>query len=365
MATSRQGNKTGARSQGGGQRPPSRAGGTPKTASQRQENGVTTKEASGVRSIGGTLAKAASASTAARATGRPVVTSIRERTGTARPVNRPRYAVKQNWAQKNKAILLTVGSVVVAIAIFFYWAGHQNSGPNRGNVSPQVLQDVSGVPATVFDKVGTNNLRNPMTALPVGPVLKQNNKPEILYVGAEYCPFCAAERWSVIVALSRFGTWQGLNTTTSSSTDVYPDTSTFSFVGSTYTSDYISFVSKELQDRNMQNLQTLSKDEQAIFDKYDAPPYVSQNSAGGIPFISYGNQYMALSAGFSPQLLSGLTWEQIASKLKNPDDSVTKGIVGNANYITATICKLTDNKPGDVCNSKTIQDIQGQLPKQK
>ncbi|HEX6122880.1 MAG TPA: DUF929 family protein [Ktedonobacterales bacterium] len=325
---------------------------------------MTDNAASGVRPTGSAAAKATAASPAARAAGRPVVSSIRERTGTARPANRPRYAVKQNWFQKNKAIVLTLGTVVAAVAIFFYIAGHQNSGPNRGNVDPQVLQQVTGVPANVFEKVGTNNLRNPMTALPAGPVLKQNGKPEILYVGAEYCPFCAAERWSVIVALSRFGTWQGLNTTTSATNDVYPDTSTFSFVGSTYTSDYVTFVSKELQDRNRQTLQSLSKDEEAIFGKYDAPPFVPQNAAGGIPFISYGNQYMGLSSGFSPQLLAGMTWEQIASKLKNPDDAATQGIVGNANYITATICKLTDNKPGDVCNSKTIQDIQGQLPKQ-
>ncbi len=33
----------------------------------------------------------------------------------------------------------------------------------------------------------------------------RRGKPEVLFVGAEFCPFCAAERWPLIVALSRFG----------------------------------------------------------------------------------------------------------------------------------------------------------------
>ena len=45
------------------------------------------------------------------------------------------------------------------------------------------------------------------------PALTADGKPEVLYVGAEYCPFCAAERWPVVVALSRFGTWSGLSAT--------------------------------------------------------------------------------------------------------------------------------------------------------
>ena len=63
----------------------------------------------------------------------------------------------------------------------------------------------------------------------------------VTYIGAEYCPFCAAERWALTVALSRFGTFSGLAGTHSSSTDVYPDTQTLSFYGSHYTSPYLDF----------------------------------------------------------------------------------------------------------------------------
>ena len=41
-------------------------------------------------------------------------------------------------------------------------------------------------------------------------------------MGAEFCPYCATERWSVVMALSKFGTFSHLVGTTSSSTDVDP-----------------------------------------------------------------------------------------------------------------------------------------------
>ncbi len=57
-------------------------------------------------------------------------------------------------------------------------------------------------------------------------LLVKDGKPEVLYIGA-YCPFCAAERWAAIVALSRFGTFSVLRTVHSSSTDVDASTPAF------------------------------------------------------------------------------------------------------------------------------------------
>ena len=43
--------------------------------------------------------------------------------------------------------------------------------------------------------------------LPVTNVsrLTVNGTPEVLYMGADYCPFCAATRWGLVLALMRFG----------------------------------------------------------------------------------------------------------------------------------------------------------------
>ena len=55
-------------------------------------------------------------------------------------------------------------------------------------------------------------------------------------MGAEYCPYCAAERWAMAVALSRFGTFSDLRLIHSSSADIYPNTPTLSFYRSSYAS---------------------------------------------------------------------------------------------------------------------------------
>jgi hypothetical protein len=312
----------------------------------------------------------------ASSTGRPVVSSIRERTGTQRPQNRLRYVVKKPWWQQNLPVLIAVTSVVVLIAIFVVIA-HNATGATTGNVDASVFKTITTVPQSDFDKVGTGGQTNPMKALPSSGRLpvSSTGKPTMVYIGAEYCPFCAAERWSVVIALSRFGTWQGLNTTASSASDVYPSTNTFTFLNATYTSKYFNFDSKEIQDGNGNALQSLNSTEQALFDKYNAPPFVSSQNKGGIPFIVYGDssgaQYATYSAGFSPALLhqgqdpngTPLSYQEIASKLSNPNDPVTQGTMGNANYITAAICKITNNADSGVCNSQTIQQIVGQLPK--
>ena len=40
--------------------------------------------------------------------------------------------------------------------------------------------------------------------------LTNSGKIVIVYVGAEYCPYCAAERWAIVTALETFGTFSGL-----------------------------------------------------------------------------------------------------------------------------------------------------------
>ena len=85
--------------------------------------------------------------------------------------------------------------------------------------------------------------------IPGGTSWYVGSKPIVVYIGAEYCPYCAFARWPLIVALMRFGNFTGLQYTQSSSTDVYANTDTFSFVGSTYTSNYVVFEPIEHETR--------------------------------------------------------------------------------------------------------------------
>jgi thiol-disulfide isomerase/thioredoxin len=192
-----------------------------------------------------------------------------------------------------------------------------------------------------------------------GPILRDaSGKPVVTYIGAEYCPYCAAERWALAVALSRFGTFSNLSGTHSSSTDVYPDTQTLSFYGSGYSSPYVSFDGVEETTNEQVNgtyptLQTPSAQQSTLLSKYD--------SAGNIPFLDIGNRYVISGASYSPQVLQGLSRAQIASQLNDPSSVVAQAIDGTANNITAAISAVTGNAPSSVANSPTIATIERNL----
>jgi Domain of unknown function (DUF929) len=180
------------------------------------------------------------------------------------------------------------------------------------------------------------------------PLVGADGKPEVLYVGAEYCPYCAAERWALAVALARFGTFSGLETTHSSTTDVYPDTRTLSFYGSTYTSATLDFVPVELTtnqlvDNQYPTLQRLTGAQQSVLDAYDRAPYTSQ--PGAIPFIDVANRYVMIGAGYSPAVLQGASAAQIADAMTHPSSTIARAVDGSANLLVNAITRATGLAP--------------------
>ena len=273
---------------------------------------------------------------------------------------------------------LAVGLVIVVVAALVIIKVTSSSPTSNSSSGFQAtdattLSELTTVPSSVFDTIGVNSSVAPVTApiaLKGQPALTGTSTsgatlPEVFYLGAEYCPYCAAERWSTIIALSRFGTWKNLGNTTSSSVDVYPSTPTFTFLKSSYSSKYLVFKSVE-EYNNTYNasanppygkLQTPTKDEQAVFTKYDTSKYVTTMTAaqdGSIPFISIGNQFVISGASFTPATLSGQTRTQIAAGLNDTTSPVTAAIIASANYQTATFCSLTKNLPASVCTSPGV-----------
>src|ERR671920_169425 len=100
------------------------------------------------------------------------------------------------------AAVVVVVAVLVGVALF---------GPKQQAVTGTPLDEaaytkLSSVPVATFDQVGAGSgVSNPPKALSGAPALTFDGKPGVLYVGAEYCPFCAAERWPFVVAMTRFG----------------------------------------------------------------------------------------------------------------------------------------------------------------
>jgi hypothetical protein len=266
-----------------------------------------------------------------------------------------------------------VGLVIVIIVVLVIVKVTSSSSTSNASYTPvttapaSVVHDVTNVPASVFNKVGVTSTTVPVSApivLSGQPAMTLNGKsPAMLYLGAEYCPYCAAERWAMTVALSRFGTWSGLKLTASSHTDVYPETHTFSYRGATLTSQYLNFSGVEsltnIPDGNgsYTTLQKPTKEEQAIITKYSSPTYIQGATAGQVsfPFVDINNKLLISGASFSPAVLSNLTWSDIASNLDDPTNPATQAIVATANYISAGICASTSNAPASVCNSPGVQ----------
>ncbi len=298
-------------------------------------------------------------------------------------------------AAQRKRIYLGGGAVlaVVIVVVAFVLIKLNSSGGTAptasdgptGTALTAVTKQVTDIPASVTDKIADGGVNKgifvsaPTTsaissaasqlgsyfATVNGTALTSNGKPELLFLGGEYCPYCAAERWSMVSALSRFGTFTGLTTTHSSTSDVFPNTPTFTFTKAKYTSSYLTFTSVEefanYRQGNSSNssapyvtLQTPTTAQQALAAAYDP--------SGAIPFLDFGNKYVEVGnlSPLSPSMLQGKTWAQVAAAMNDPSSALGKALVGNANYITAGICKLTNNQPASAC-TPAIQQLEANL----
>jgi thiol-disulfide isomerase/thioredoxin len=305
---------------------------------------------------------------------------------TKRDVTRQQKIAAQRVAARRRQVrnrlLLAAGSIVaVAAIVVAFVVVKAGSGPGTAPTASEgptgaalrgLVSEVTSVPSGTLDRVGAGSLSGGdfgsggSLANVSGPPLTSGGKPEVLYIGANYCPFCAAERWPMIIALSRFGTFSGLSTTHSTTTDVYPDTPTFTFYGSSYRSEHVSFTSvEETTNERVGNsasqtvpyvtLQVPTAAEQALIDKYDP-------GTNSIPFIDIGNRYVEIAnlPPYGPQDLAGKTWTQVAAALRDPSSEIAQGVDASANYLTAGICELTGNQPASACTA-TIRGLEGQL----
>ncbi len=264
--------------------------------------------------------------------------------------------------------------VVAAILVTFLLVKLNSSSSSRVTgerpVPPAVLTAIENVPTGALNTVGYSSSKiPPLVSLSGQPSLRLSGKPEILYIGGEFCPFCAAERWPTIVALSKFGHFSNLHLMTSSATDIAPNTPTFSFYRSTYTSPYVAFVPVEWATNKPTSsshnfsgysiLQPPTKSQMALFSKYDASPYTTQ--AGSIPFLDFGNRFLQIGASYQPQILDNESWATIAGSLSLPQSQTAQAIDASANLEIAGICVMTHNKPANVCSTPTITKIETTL----
>jgi hypothetical protein len=274
--------------------------------------------------------------------------------------------------QQRRNRLLWTGTIVAVVVVIFgsvaIFGINHNGGSGKATTAAdaQLEKTLATIPAATYDSANVVMPSSPPIKLTGAAPMTEGGKPRLLYAGAEYCPYCAAERWALVSALSRFGTFTNLGATTSSHADAYPDTPTLSFHGATFTSPYLAFKGYEMQSNQVQGstyapLDKLSTADGKLFDKYDFPPYFT--SKGAIPFIDFGGKYASQGATYSPQLFAGLTHQKVADEIVDPSTQISQSVIGTANVFTAAICQLTNNQPSTVCTSQGVTSAAAALPK--
>jgi len=266
--------------------------------------------------------------------------------------------------------LLAVVLAVVLLATTLTTAPTTRS-PGTARLASYIETGVS-VPDSVLEQVGLPPGVTPPTSLQGQPPLTDGGLPAVVYVGAEFCPYCAIQRWALVVALSRFGSFSSLGQIIgSSSSDIYPNLQSWSFHGSSYTSSYITFLPAEVETSTPVSatgnsygytpLDKLSPLQKLAFDTYAAPPYSFVND--GIPFVDVGNSFLMNGALASPAVLENLSLDQIASDLGDPSNPVAQVVDGSANYIIASLCSIAGSPDVPICSASFVTQAQTSMTK--
>ncbi len=174
--------------------------------------------------------------------------------------------------------------------------------------------------------------------------------PLTLFLGGQFCPFCASMRWPLVKAMSRFGTFSGLGQINSQQgTDGFNSIGSYDLTRATFKSDYVTLRMVEVADVNGNPLQQPDAETTALLNKFDP--------RGSIPFVFVGGSYV-VQLPYSPALLQGKSFQQILSEVNssNPGE-VGRAIDAEADGITAIICKTDGAQPASVCSQPGIQAL--------
>ena len=230
--------------------------------------------------------------------------------------------------------------------------------------SNTIFKEVTTVPLSIFNTIGIKSV------IPVTHLVVMKHQPPFRYgkfAGAfswtaEFCPYCAAARWGLIVALSRFGNFNKLYDMSSSASDYAPNSPTFTFFMTKYTSPFLVFTGYEVQGPTAQAHMKVPLRITKLVDKYDVSP---QGYTGVFPFLDLGNTAILIGSPWSPIYLSRQSRDAVAAGLVNPSLRLTKAIVADANFISSAICAIDGERPATVCKSSGVvkADVAQHLPR--
>ncbi|MGD0880185.1 MAG: DUF929 family protein [Acidimicrobiales bacterium] len=236
-------------------------------------------------------------------------------------------------------------------------------GPGSSSSLTAYIQKGVSVSDSTLESIGLPSSVTVPASLPGGAPLTQDGKPVVVFVGGEFCPYCAMERWALVVALSRFGTFSHLGQTISSASNVVdPGLQSWSFMGSTFTSPSLTFAPAEIYSSTpnptgtgFEPLQSLTPIQAKAYDTD------TEDGGRGIPFVDIGGEFVAIGASADAAVLQNLSLDQIAGQLDDPSSPVAQAVDGAANYLIAAICSVTSTSAAPICNSPFIAQAQSMM----
>jgi thiol-disulfide isomerase/thioredoxin len=253
------------------------------------------------------------------------------------------------------AVVVVVG-VLIGIKVAGSGSGKATVATTAARPAPaSVIGEVTGAPLAALAQAsnGATTIQG-LTALTGQPPLTSAGKPTMLYIGAEFCPYCAAERWVMVAALAKFGTFSNLGETSSASGDVYPNSPTFSFVGSSYNSRYLNFQAVETTTNQLNSAGT-------GYVPLDSPTaaqtklWKSLDPSQGIPFVDIAGKWLITTSGYVPSIISNKPMDYVAAQVGDNNTAVGKAIDQAAGVLVNDICSVTGDQPANVCNAVTAK----------
>ena len=248
----------------------------------------------------------------------------------------------KSWSQISFIVALVI--LIAGGTIYYYLTAQNPLNAYIGKpIPPSLYEQLEQLSEQGYNVSVTVNDFQP---LPLN--FSSNGKPAVIFIGDEWCPYCGAERWALIIALLRFGNFSNLSYMLSSPTDVYPDTPTFSFYHAKYTSKYIAFIGIENENREYELLEQVPPSIYTVWQKYGNL---------SVPFIIIGSYYQ-VGTTIDPGLLSGYNWSYVIAQLHNASSPIYKEIYEQANLITKMICQVDGGQPASVCSHFEQQNNQ-------
>jgi hypothetical protein len=259
----------------------------------------------------------------------------------------------QQRSDRKRNLLMAGGGVLAVVlvigGIVFAGISSKKSTSSVHPVLPASSTVTNAIAAAVplTSAAGTlSTVTGPPKSITGAALTGASGKPEVLYIGAEFCPYCGVTRWPLAIALSRFGTFTGLQTTYSAADDTAgPNTPTLDFRNASYKSNYIDFDGIEYEDGAQKVIGTLTTAQQTLF----------QNVGGGaFPFIDFGGKWVQSGASYPTATLAGLTPDAVAAQITNSSGKIGSTIQASADVFTAAICEMDGGKPASVCSSTAV-----------